>query len=271
MFNCCCTNNAARSGQADDLGKILDIRDGGDSANDEADLSSLVPGSLLASLDEAAARAGGKAAADAGPRSVTLLSECIEFEQLLERNTDGSVGVKISMWPVGLQVQHALRATVVGSPPATMEKHDFIVAVGGVNVSSGVEGLQRALGSTAARSSPTVEMRIVRPSRRRVLLEKRDRVGLKLGYQGESTCLRVKEVVDGSALDFNKRMDEAGAYELVGSEVPGYTLAPQDAKIRVNDFIESVNGIVGNAESLCKAMKDATELELGMLRLSSEC
>lgn len=250
MFSCC---SQPHTGEQVDLPQMTENRETAMRENPEALMS--LPFAELASAPEAA-------------KVVVFLTEASELEIAMPRCSNGGVGVTTSLWPVGLQViglgDSGQPAQLDSSQQPELMLYDFIIAVGTTNLRAGPEAMQRALSARGPHN--TVTLKVVRPARRTVTLQKEAKVGLKLGYQAEAMCLRVKEVVDGAAMELNDSLAAGTMDHLVGS-VEGVQCSVKQAQIQVNDFILSINGTTGVAETLCQAMRDAAALEMVMLRL----
>lgn len=263
MFAACCCNNAAAGGAGDDLPKVTELGVSRTGENPDALMS--LP------FAETAAKEGG-AQAEEAPKMVMLLRDASQFHITVEGGSDGGLaGVTTSRWPVGLQVTNVPEAKANGrgqdDEQAQLQKFDFILTVGSTEPKAGPEALQRAL----QRGKGSLLLKVARPAMRRITLPKENRLGLKLGYEAESVCLRVKEVTEGAAMAFNEKLSAATTEEveeLIGAAEGVWMSSPECAQIQPQDFIQRVNGKGGGPEALCQALQEATaSLELVVLRL----
>jgi len=171
----------------------------------------------------------------------------------LEDVERGIIGADLDIWPNGAwQVVSIANQGAISkwnashSDAKAIRVNDFIITVDGKHV---VKEYPQAWEAYMKDGGGILKLELVRPEFHTIKVSKGNNPwGLKLGYQDDSNCVRVKSIDQGLAVDtFNATAHEQ---ERV---VPG-------------DFISSANGCTGST-SILKELQSKTEAEMLLFRI----
>mmetsp|Transcript_82830 Transcript_82830/g.268337 ORF Transcript_82830/g.268337 Transcript_82830/m.268337 type:complete len:329 (+) Transcript_82830:102-1088(+) len=141
----------------------------------------------------------------------------------------------------GAVARHNAKLALEGEEASCIQKYDFILCVNGQVAK---EAILKELETASI-----LKLRLCRRAPFHITVRKQvgQHLGTSLCYESQSVCLRVKELHDGAAKDYNASV-------------------PLAQKIQPQDLIISVNGVMDQPARMIEVVKTNTQLELVLIR-----
>jgi len=168
------------------------------------------------------------------------------FQVTIDKNGD-CLGAVIDFWPSRAQVVSIEMGKIMeynSTAPAgrKVRRNDFITQVNGISGNAGdmLNEIQ---------TMRILKMTFVHPDRRLINVSRSGGAwGLMLDFKATTACPMITNIADGAFKAFNE------------------TLEPEE-QVKINDFIESINGIERNASEMAQELKLAHSAQFVILKL----